>query len=116
MKRGWIPDVLPASAESIHEEHNLDSNRTWGTFAFAANDRVWLLRLQRVSGDGDLTVPSPSRSWWKLDAVTIDDLKKSGFDVFVHEQQPVRTGGPPDRVYFAVHQEQGRAFFWRGSM
>lgn len=113
MKRGWIPNVLPASAHSIHEEHNLDTNRTWGAFAFASNDRAWLRRLKPLPADARLTVPSPGARWWVLDAATAADLKKSGFDVFVYEEPPFHAAALPNRVYFVVHKQEGSAFFWR---
>lgn len=27
---GWIPEILPSDATSIHEAHYVDSNETWG--------------------------------------------------------------------------------------
>jgi hypothetical protein len=35
-RRGWLPDILPASAHSIETENNLDLNISAGEFSFAA--------------------------------------------------------------------------------
>ena len=37
-KRGWLPDILPASVESINCRNNLDRNTSEGSFKIGKDD------------------------------------------------------------------------------
>jgi hypothetical protein len=36
LDRGWLPEFLPPDAIDISEEHNIDTNVTWGCFSIPA--------------------------------------------------------------------------------
>lgn len=42
LDHGWLPTELPRSATSIHEWHNIDTNRCFGSFRFDPNERSTL--------------------------------------------------------------------------
>jgi hypothetical protein len=68
--RGWIPNGLPASARSLWEQHDLDTNQVFLRFELPEGDRCSLadgLRLRELSQDEirRLDVPRPwSRTLW----------------------------------------------------
>ena len=40
--KGWIPPILPNSAQSIREIHDLDTNRVWGSAKISNEDALQL--------------------------------------------------------------------------
>jgi len=68
LRRGWIPEFLPASAVEIEEVHDLETNLGWIRFRAAAGDiRVMIDSARPISlghlSDEDLLIPRPPRDW-----------------------------------------------------
>lgn len=102
LDRGWLPTGLPRSATLIHEWHNLDTNRCFGSFRFEPNERSTLestlrpgvLAPIRIDRDPSFASPVP------LDP-SETELKNRGFEFY------------SDRDFaLAINWDKGVAFFW----
>ncbi len=102
---GWLPSVLPRSATLIHEWHDLDTNRCFGSFRFDPSDRStiesgvrpgfrWTIRIDR---DPSFASPLP------LDS-SEEQLKTSGFEFYSDWD-----------FAFAINWNNGIAYFWKSS-
>lgn len=97
--RGWLPDVLPASARDITTSNNLDLNISTGGFSFTPADGPQLYRLLKPGAPGH----SKFADW----PDTVADYNRRGFTAWSYQQ---------DRYTWAFfcHQEKGRCdyFLW----
>lgn len=101
-QRGWLPTMLPRSATEIHEWHELDTNRCFGSFRFDSGDRSaievtlrpGLRRPIRIDRDPSFASPltrDPSE----------EQLTSAGFEFYT------------DRDFdFAISWKAGIAYFW----
>ena len=111
VERGWLPAGLPRSVHDLREAHDLDTNRRWGLFDFAPDERPALEALLAVPEDGawmqDLRCDIPARiEWWPVllrGAIRPDALKEAGLDAYRG-----REGG----LVLVVNWKQGRAYYW----
>ena len=108
IRHGWIPSFLPSKATDIHEAHSIDTNMSWGAFAFDTKDREWEASLSAVSTDQisrhSMWIPTRP-SWWEknLDKdLRADWFDRAGFKLYIVE------GG---RTVVAVDWTHGRAYF-----
>lgn len=63
IKRGWIPEWLPASATNIYEFHDLDTNEVWLRFAYAKTD-VPPFESLCYSVNRPPHMRSAGKAWW----------------------------------------------------
>jgi hypothetical protein len=52
-ERGWLPDVLPASATDIRSANNLDINTSVASFDYIVGDDVAMLATMHVGAPAD---------------------------------------------------------------
>jgi hypothetical protein len=69
LDRGWLPEFLPADATDISEEHNIDTNVTWGCFSILGDPAAFRQALQAYGASrvaGPLGPPSlfGQPKWW----------------------------------------------------
>ena len=112
IERGWVPDFLPASAFTIREYHDLDTNEIWGTFRFEPAEwhslREHLVFLAPESG---LATRSPGTDidWWPpelAERIATEELRRQGFSLWQARE------GTSSRFLFAVNPDAGLAYFW----
>jgi hypothetical protein len=70
-ERGWLPDILPASATDIQTVNNLDINTSTGGFQFATSDGPALF--------GKLTAGAPTESRFAEWPSTVAKYTELGF-------------------------------------
>jgi hypothetical protein len=97
--QSWIPDdLLPASARSIHETHEISPSTEWCAFEFIPSDsQGFREHLNSVDALPLSHVPSPRASWWPsvLDGnLDVEKIHNAGFQLFVVERpvNSVETG------------------------
>lgn len=108
VERGWVPRGLPPGSHEIREAHDLDSNRRWGLFSFAAPDAEPLRSAlgPEVSLAGQSCNPPRRIEWWPV-------LLRERLD-------PAQVAATGLRAYasregdliFAVNWNQRRAYYW----
>ena len=108
LDRGWLPEGLPPGVHEIREAHDLDSNRRWGLFSFAAGDVPALDELlgPEVSLAGETCEPPARIEWWPLllrGPLNQAQIAATGLKVY----RPEKTG-----LTFAVNWDQRRAYYW----
>jgi hypothetical protein len=70
-ERGWLPDILPASAVKIRVSNDLDLNISEGEFAFASGDFSTFR--------GQLSAGAPSRAPFKDWPAFVQNKVKEGY-------------------------------------
>lgn len=105
LDRGWLPTGLPRSATLIHEWHDLDTNRRFGSFRFDPKERSTLestlrsgvpaaVRIDRNPSFASTVPRDPSEA----------ELKNRGFEFY------------SDRDFgLAINWSIGIAYFWNSS-
>jgi hypothetical protein len=72
---GWLPELLlPDDAINIIEQHNIDSNDRWLTYAFTGTAPVGLPNCKDTDVDLD-TVDAPR--WWQRSVASIGSEAKT---------------------------------------
>lgn len=111
-ERGWVPNVLPDSARSIVETHNLDTNErcAQATIPTASVTKVDSLLLQ--SG------------FWKLDSHPIEPpfggchfqkpAASSSVSLYVRDESTMDGDSLRSGKEFAVLEEKNTFYFWSG--
>ena len=69
--RGWLPDILPASARKIRTENNLDLNTSEGEFHFSAAD------FPKFASQMNFEVPATKQ----FGGLGVDRMRSEGFEV-----------------------------------
>ena len=77
--RGWLPDVLPASARDINTSDNLDLNISTGEFSFAPTDGPKMYRLLKPG--------APVRSRFANWPDTVADYNRRGFNAWSYQEE-----------------------------
>lgn len=105
LDRGWLPSVLPRSATAIHEWHDPETHLCVGSFRFDSGERVAIeSRLRpglrsRIRIDRDPSFASPVR-----------------FDPSEEQLENLGFGFYSDGAFgFAIHWDDGIAYFWSSS-
>ena len=62
-ERGWLPDVLPASARDIRVSNDLDVNHSKGGFSFDPADFSAFAARLRATGDGTFEYSAGTNTW-----------------------------------------------------
>lgn len=76
--RGWLPDILPASAKNIQTTNDLDLNTSSGSFSFdPANAQHFYERLSTGAPE-----QAPFRRW----QAQRDDYAREGFSTWTYHQ------------------------------
>lgn len=93
MAKGWIPPILPPSAHSIRDSHDLDSNMGDGTFRFAPNEFDILVNgtSPRSPGTSRGVPSSQSMEKWKAEGFVIREYL-DGDTLFVIAAHPSGEG------------------------
>jgi hypothetical protein len=105
LDRGWLPSVLPRSATSIHEWHDLDTNLCVGSFRFDPRQRAAFESTLRRGLRPPLRIdrdPSFARPV-QLDP-SKEQLENSGFGFYSDGD-----------FAFAINWNTGIAYFWNAS-
>lgn len=105
LRRGWLPSMLPSSATEIHEWHELDTNRCFGSFRFDPRDRSpmestlrpGLRRPLRIDRDPSFAGALP------LDPGE-EQLTSAGFEFYLERD-----------FAFAINWKTGIAYYWNSS-
>lgn len=100
--RGWIPVWVPQTAHTIHEIHDLATNRSMMSFSFDANESLnFGPSCSQVHRDRLRPVPF-AKPWWP------SDVPPSQFVTHRHVYYACKDG-----AYVAVSPGKGEAFYWR---
>ena len=101
--RGWLPSLVPASARELVEQHDIDTNETWLSFAFRPHDRDPLRAACTRKTANDIQFPR-AVDWWPSTLTRPDS--GANVDFF---------SCPEDgfRAHLAVHRSSDIAWFWR---
>lgn len=111
--RGWIPPGLPASAHSLWEQHDLDTNRGFLRFELPERDRTELadaLRLRELSHDeiGRLRVPLPwNRERWFEGLTQQAPANDAALNAFIYRSQ--RADYP---AFVAIERRSEVVYVW----
>jgi hypothetical protein len=62
-ERGWLPDILPASARDIHVSSDLDVNRSQGEFSFDPADFASFTSRLRAKEDKTFEYSAGGSTW-----------------------------------------------------
>lgn len=62
-KRGWLPDVLPASSRNIRVSNNADTNHSKGGFSFDPADFSAFAARLRPTGDATFEYAAGTNTW-----------------------------------------------------
>lgn len=92
IERGWIPSILPSSATSISETHNLDTNIGKGTFVFGEAGTEEFREVLK---------PMPSDEAIRRITIPRDRMEREGYHFYTHGD-----------FYFAIDWNRGRGEFW----
>jgi len=105
LDRGWLPPVLPRSAKAIHEWHDLDTGRCFGSFRFDPSERVTIESMLRPGLRPSIRIDrDPSfASAVPLDS-SEEQLENSGFGFY-----------SVGAFAFAINWDEGIAYFWKES-
>jgi len=110
VKRGWIPEILPATATEIYEQHDLDTNNVWIRFALPSSDRDRLATgLKRLTDNEirKIITQPPLATWWFKGLIqqtpTNDSLNANIYAMKCHED---KTG------YLAFDVTGPKVYYW----
>lgn len=117
IRRGWIPDFVPASATDNQESHNLDVNSQWVAFSFDLGDLPSMTAMLSQALRENVYPPDEratrKRPWWPKDlspgAVVPDekyDFYTYDYTVNYSDRQEKRGG------YVAIEKHRPRAWYW----
>jgi hypothetical protein len=62
-ERGWVPDILPASARDIHVSSDLDANRSQGDFSFDPADFATFTSYLHVRDEKTFEYSAGGHTW-----------------------------------------------------
>lgn len=107
MTRGWLPSFLPASATTIREAHNLDTNEVWATFMIAPGAMDDNNACQRSDRSGVLLPRRAGIGWWPdaLSERSAEEPPAVGYTYF-------RCG---TTAFIAVDGSSGAVYYWQGT-
>jgi len=98
----WLPPWLPSSAVLIHEWHDLDTNRAFGSFRFDGEGRQAMQAVLEPSTDAIVQIdPDPSFSVNLPFLATREELEQASFDLYRSDAYGV-----------AVRWTDGVAYYW----
>jgi len=119
--RGWIPSILPPSAHSIRDMHDLSPSRQWCVFAFAAEDAdMFRTRLANaaVPVPTAIRIPNPHRYWWPkifVGRLAVKKMRSAGYQTYYVVQSANIAAFPDlkDVTIYAVDWTKGIASYYR---
>lgn len=105
--RGWLPSLVPASAEDIKERHNIDTNEVAGSFRAPPSDlQILLTRLEPVAHADSIRGPRIQPVWWApslAGEIRKDQLASDGIQV---------ARDAAGKTLFAVNMRTGTVHYW----
>ncbi len=116
--RGWIPDIVPASATEIHEQHSTQTNSVWIRFRIPETERTMLReKLHKLTAD-EVRAADPVRpkdvDWW-FSGIAEDAAGSSGLHADVYcagSQIPDARCSVFDGV-IAFDRESQLVYYWK---
>jgi hypothetical protein len=68
INRGWLPEIVPATAIEIYEQHDLDTNDVWIRFTLSSSERESIIRNLNILSHKEIIeikLRNPSSvNWW----------------------------------------------------
>lgn len=92
IERGWISSILPSSATSISEAHNLDTNIGKGTFVFGEAGTEEFREVLK---------PMPPDEAFRRITIPRDRMEREGFHFYTHGD-----------FYVAINWDSKQGEFW----
>ena len=107
VRRGWIPDFVPASATDIRESHNLDTNDAWSTFRFEPADKDKMVAVLTPIAPEDAEFSwTRRRLWWPEDLTRGERHSSEKYDFYKYLDHY------GEAVFIAVDRQEARAWYW----
>jgi hypothetical protein len=100
IERGWLPEVMPATASNIREAHDADTNQVWVSFDFPQEAVESLSSLCSPVSFDQVTLPASGPRWWDTQAL------KDPWNAFYV------CGDPASLGYLAVLGTGDQAYYW----
>lgn len=108
IQRGWLPAFLPDRISDIHLMYDLDTNQTWCSFRFSAEDASALRQALTKMTPPEVS-SSPIRpakaDWWPQaleGELKPETIEKAGLELYKKNGSTV----------FAIDWEKGQGFFY----
>jgi hypothetical protein len=112
VKRGWIHEIVPATATEIHEQHDLDTNDLWIRFTLATSDKDRLVPgLKRLSHDEILRVKARKPSsvdWWFEGLIQQSPANDNALNAEIY----VVKCGEDKSGFIAFDRTSQRVYYW----
>ena len=114
IERGWVPDIIPKSAKSIYERHNIDTNEIWLRFNADREDlkllekQIMILNSKEEGTVGIFPQKDPPK-WWK------PKLENRDFfiiGIYNHEVKLDDGRAKNSKGYFFLDMKDLTAYYW----
>lgn len=108
IERGWVPVFLPPSAKDIYEQHNLDTNEVWLSFAMDADDLDMINRSCQKTGSENVSFPRMGidGGWWP------ETLTERGIDSHLQQAAEYTHYRCENGGSIAVEDGGRKVFYW----